>query len=287
MKNLLQTLSIFVYIKFSNLTNKNFKKLLNVFFSIILLFSYISNYQNTNFEATTKNKAIIIVSGTFASGLFYRGETCKKYYKNEAVWMPLDDMNKWRMIKGVAKFKFFNKDLFCDENGNPINANIGLPLENEPFLHKVDSDVAKYGVGNSCKKLIDTLSEKFIDYKVFLYNYDWRVDIDKASKSLTEEIKKYDEVILIGYSLGGIVACKSAVQTKELGQLEKITKFVSVATPYNGTVEPFYVLNKGMVTENNFMGKAIKFLGIQNIIKNMAPNPCRCFKGNLTDGLMK
>ncbi len=255
-----------------------FKKLLSAFFGVILLFSYGVNCQCAKLEETAKNKAVIVVPGTFASGLFYSGETCTKYYKNEAIWMPLDDKSKWRMVKGVAKFKFFYEDLSCDENGNPVNENIGLPLKNENFPYQTDADIAKYGVGNSCKKLIDTLTEKFADYKVFLHNYDWRLDIDKAAESLTEEIQKYDEVILIGYSLGGLVACKSAVQLQKLGQLRKITKYVSVAVPYNGTVEPFYVLNKGMITENDFMGKVIRILGIQNIIKYMAKNCCTTYQ---------
>ena len=115
-----------------------FKKLLNVFFSAILLFSLDMSYKNAKSEEMAKNKAVIVVPGTFASGLFYRGETCTKYYKNEAVWMPLDDKSKWRMIKGVAKFRLFYKDLSCDENGNPINKNIGLFLENKEFPYQID-----------------------------------------------------------------------------------------------------------------------------------------------------
>lgn len=253
-------------------TIKMFKKVLSVLFSVILLFSVCIGCATVKSEETSGSKAIIVVPGLFSGGLFYRDKTCRKYYKNEAIWMPLDSKSKWRMLKGVAKFKLFNKDLFCDENGNPINKNIGLALENEEFPHPVDANVAKYSVGDSCRKLVDSLTEQFKDYEVILHNYDWRLDINKAADSLTKEIQKHDEVILIGYSLGGIVSCKSAVKIKELGQLDKIKKYISVAVPYNGTVEPFYVLNKGMLTENDFMGRVIRFLGIHNIIKNMAKN---------------
>lgn len=249
-----------------------FKKILSVLFSISLTLSFIVKCTAIEKESTNARKAIIISPGIYASGLFYRGKTCNKYYKNESIWMPLDDKNRWRMIKGVAKFKFFHSDLHCDENGKPINDNIGLPLEDEDFPNSVDKDVAKYGVGNSCKKLMDILTKQFPDYKVIMYNYDWRLDIDKAAESLTEEIQKHDEVILIGYSLGGIVACRSAVLINKLGDLSKIKKYISVAVPYNGTVEALYVLNKGMRVENDFMGKIIKILGIPNIIKNMAKN---------------
>lgn len=247
-----------------------FKKLLSLFCIMVVLFTININ-QVCGLDETSKNKAIIILPGTFASGLFYSGEDCIKYNKNEAVWIPLGD-NIWRLLKGITKFMLFNKELFCDEQGNKVNKNIGLPLENEKFPNQVDEDIAKYGVGNAYKELINILTDQFKDYKVFLFNYDWRFNIDEAAGRLTEEIKKYDEVILIGHSLGGNVACKSAVQLKKMGQLGKITKFIGIAVPFNGTVEPFYVLNKGMVTENDLIGKIIKFLRIPNIIKNMAKN---------------
>lgn len=269
-----------------------FKKVLSLFFSVLLLFSFVASCQSVKSVGAVKNKAIIVVPGTYASGLFYRGKTCTKYYKNEALWMPLDDNGKWRMIKGIAKFVLFNRDLFCDENGNPINRNVGLFLKNKKFPYKADKNIVKYGVGDSCKKLINALNKRFKNYKVFLYNYDWRLGVDKAAESLTKEIQKYDEVVLVGHSLGGMVSCRSAVQLKKLGQLEKVKKYISIGVPYNGTTEAFYVLNKGMTTENDFMGMIIRLLGIQNIIKNIAQNcsttyyllPSKAYFGRLKKG---
>lgn len=247
-----------------------FKKFISLFCILTLLLTINAN-QVFGSDETPKDKAIIVVPGTFASGLFYRGETCTKFNKNEVIWMPLGD-DMWRLLKGITKFMFCYEDLFCDEDGNSINKNIGVPLENEKFPNHVDEETAKYGVGNAYKNLINSLTDQFKDYKVFLFNYDWRFSADKSAAQLTEEIKKYDEVILIGHSFGGNVACKSAVQLEKMGQLEKIKKFIGIAVPFNGTVEPFYVLNKGMVTDNDLIGKVIKLLGIPNIVKNMAKN---------------
>ncbi|GMB10324.1 MAG: hypothetical protein NkDv07_0125 [Candidatus Improbicoccus devescovinae] len=258
-----------------------FKKIFNSLFLLIFIFSFAINfcdYQVRAVEAQVKNKAVMLIGGAFSNGLFERDESGIKYNKNESIWMPLDNNNKYRMVKGVIKFKLFHKDLSTDENGKLINKNIGLPLKDEKFPHEVDANVAKYGVGNCYKKLIDNLNEKFPDYNTFLYNYDWRLDINKTSKKLTKEIQKYDEVILIGYSLGGLIACKSAVELKKLGKLNKIKKYISIAVPYNGTVEPFYVLSKGMTTENDFMAKIIRFLGIPNIVKNLAVNAASTYQ---------
>ncbi|MDR2074193.1 MAG: hypothetical protein LBP36_02365 [Oscillospiraceae bacterium] len=252
----------------------NFKKIISCLFAVTLAFSFNARAEGTQLETASKNKAIIVVHGTVAGGLFYRDETCTKYYKNEAVWMPIDDQNKWRMIKGVAKFKLFYEDLFCDEDGNPLNQKIGLSLENQKFPHEVDEKIAKYGVWYAHKTVIDTLTEEFPEHEVFLHNYDWRLDLDIAAESLTKEIEKYDEVTLLGYSLGGIVSCKSAIQLYSLGKIDKIKKFITLATPYNGTMESLYVLEKGMQTENDFMSKVIEFLNIPSIISKMSHN-CR------------
>lgn len=252
-----------------------FKKILTTLLSVTLLFSITTvNCENVKAENANadKKRAIIVVPGIYTSGLFYCGQTCKKYYKNEAVWLPLDSNHKWRMIKGIAKFRFFYNDLYCDENGKPVNKNIGLLPENSQLPYLVDEDIAKYGVANSYKKLVDTLATHFPKDSVFLYNYDWRFDIDKAATNLAQEIQKYDEVVLVGHSLGGIVACRSAVLLQKLGCLDKIKKYISIAVPYNGTAEAFFVLNKGLLTENDFMGKIIEILGVPKIIRNMAKN---------------
>ncbi len=248
------------------------KKFFNTIISFTLVFSFIANFGIAKADDQPKNKAMILVPGLFASGLFYRGEDCAKYYKNEAIWIPMDTNYKWRVAKGITKFELFNSDLGCDENGELLNKDIGVFKENESFPYEVDSNIAKYAVDGSGKNLIDTLTAKFPDRKVFMYNYDWRRDIEKAAEDLAQTIRQYDEVVLIGYSLGGIVSCKAAMKLKESGDLNKISKFISVAVPYNGTTQPFYVLNSGMYVGNDLRGKFIKFLGIHNIVKEIAKN---------------
>lgn len=261
-----------------------FKKLVSLLFALSFIFAFTADFTGVKatsetqihnkktLENTKKSKAIIFVHGVIAGGLFWRDKTCLKYNKNEAVWAPIDDNNKWRMVKGIAKLKFFYEDLLCDEDGKPLNENIGLPLENEEFPHEVDENIAKYGVWYAHKTAMDALTEQFPDYEVFLHNYDWRVSLDIAAKSLMEKIEKYEEVVIIGYSYGGIVACKSAVELYEKGEINKIKKYISLAVPYNGSVESLYVLHNGPVRENNSSDIISSLLGIPNIAKSMAKN---------------
>lgn len=225
--------------------------------------------------AEGENKAILIVPGVLSSGLFYNGQTNLKYYQNEALWLGTTD-SKVRSTKAIFKLLIYNNDLTCDENGIPTNKNVGLPCDNK-FPTVYDENIARYGVFSCYKKAIDLMEKKFgnhtpYNYKVLLYNYDWRLDCSKNSELLTSEIMKYDEVILIGYSLGGLISCKSACELLNAGGIDKIKSFISVATPYNGTVEPLYVLENGMVTGDSFMDSVIRFLNIPKIVRKIAYN---------------
>lgn len=242
--------------------------------SFTLIFSFTGNLVNANDADSQTKKAMIVVPGLLASGLFYRGEGCIKYSKNESIWIPMDVNHKRRILKGLIKLGLFTGDICCDENGQVLNKDIGAPEVTEKFPFETDSNIAKYAVDGSCKKLIDTLSTKYPDQDVFMYSYDWRRNIEKASEDLAQIIRKYDQVVLIGHSLGGIVSCKAAMKLKETGDLNKISKFISVAVPYNGATQPFYVLNSGIYTRYNSKARSIiiKLLSIDKISKKVAKN---------------
>lgn len=242
--------------------------------SFTLIFSFTGNLVNANDTDSQTKKAMIVVPGLLASGLFYRGDDCTKYYKNESIWIPMDLNYKQRVLKGIIKLGLFSGDICCDENGQVLNKDIGALKENVKFPYEADSNIAKYAVDGSCKKLIDTLSAKYPDQDVFMYSYDWRRDMEKASEDLAQIIRKYDQVVLIGHSLGGIVSCKAAMKLKETGDLNKISKFISVAVPYNGATPAFYVLNSGIDTRYDPTARKIliKLLGIDRLSKNIAKN---------------
>ncbi len=241
-----------------------------------MVFSLIFINVYSKEDDVKKNKAIIIVPGVLTSGLFYGDTESYKYYENESVWLGVSD-SKIRTLKAVIKFLIYYKDLFCDENGNPLNKHVGLSKKNSKFIYESDSKIAKFGVLNLCEKLINKLDKKFGvehggEYKIILHSYDWRMDCSENSKLLTEEIMKYDEVVLIGYSLGGLISCKSATELNERNELHRIKTFISVAVPYNGSAEALHVLEKGMATGSWVIDEIIKFTRIPGIVRDLSSN---------------
>lgn len=251
------------------------KKIVKVLMSWCMVLSLIFTNTYAVNDSNKKNKAIIFVPGVLTSGLFYNDKSNFKYYKNESVWLGVSD-SKIRTLKAAFKFLLYRKDLFCDEKGAPLNKHVGLS-RGTSYAYESDSKIAKFGVLNLCEKLISELDKNFgeskEEYKIVFHNYDWRIDCAENSKLLTKEIMKYDEVILIGYSLGGLISCKSAAELNAKNELHRIKAFISIAVPYNGAADVLCVLEKGMVTGYPIMDKMAKLTGIPGVIKELS---CNC-----------
>lgn len=249
------------------LTSFSFSLIIIIFFSIGSVFSK---------ENDNKNRAIIIVPGILSCGLFNSGERTSIYHHNEVIWITASKRHPIESLKSAYKFIKYKNSLYCDDNGNPIDKNIGPPSD-DLFLKESDKNVAKYGVLSIYNQAINMLDYQFgyqtpYKCKTILYNYDWRLDCSKNAKLLTNEIMKYDEVILIGYSLGGLVSCKCACNLLEMGEIHRIKTFISVATPYNGSPLALFMLENGTNTGSRLLDKVIKLLSISEIIKNVAKN---------------
>lgn len=258
------------------------------FLSCFLAFVYcIFCFPNFSFaesgHESHKRTAIIIVPGILSTGLFYEGKKTLKYSHNEPLWLAVGG-NKLKSIKAGIKFLFFHKDLACDENGDPCNSDIGIPSD-QPFSCSQYSDLAKYGVLSTYKKLIDSLEENFgentaYNCSIILHNYDWRVDPRKSAKLLTSKVMEYDQVILIGYSLGGLVSSACARELLNKGEIGRIKTFISVAVPYNGSVRAFHVMKSGLQVPAlgdsklpvKTLNKLLKIFGISKIVKSISHN---------------
>lgn len=249
------------------------KKFLHFLLSILFLFSF----DNLCFaqEPITK-KAIIFVPGVLTSGLFYNGSDSSVYKDNEAIFLSPDSKNKVRNVTGIKKFLSHHTDIFCDDNGCPINEKIGIS-RSDNFPSEFDKSIAKYGYGDACKKIMQFLSKTYDirnngNYNVIFFNYDWRLDCTHNADLLKNTILDYDEVVLIGHSCGGLISCKAARELYDIGQLDRIKKFISLATPFNGSVDSFYMLEGGIRTTNDVIGQLIKKMHIDEIFKNFSSN---------------
>lgn len=253
------------------------KKIWKTFLSCFVVFSLLFvNAYSKNDTGDKKNKAIIVVPGVLASGLFYNGKSNLKYSENELLWMGVSG-SKAQTLKAASKFLLYYKDLFCDESGIPVNKNIGVSKSTN-YVYESDSQTANFGILSLFEKMLGELDKNFGinnggEYKIVFHSYDWRLDCAENSKFLTKEIMKYDEVILVAHSMGGLVSCKSATELLEKNELHRIKAFVSLGVPYNGATDSLYLLEKGYLTGSPIIDRMSQTMGFPEIIKELA---CNC-----------
>ena len=195
--------------------------------------------------------AIVILPGLLASGL-YDKET------GEALWDPVksDDVDllefmgvydethvnitvdsllgEWLDLFDYAGDVLADNDrsimrrIMCDEEGNADPNVVGVPVGYEGHI--------RYGALNSYKWWAEGLEAEFGDeYEVVVFNYNWLTDTRIAARDLAAfmEQNNYTDTILIGHSMGGIVA--SEYLAMDAKSRARIDKFIAVAVPFYGS----------------------------------------------------
>ena len=204
------------------------------------------------YKLTDGKKAIIILPGLLASGL-YDQET------GEALWDPIKSdevdllefmgvydethvnitvdtlLDEWLDLFDYAgevigdTDKSIMRRIMCNEAGDPQNPNVvGVPVTYEGHL--------KYGALNSYKWWAEGLAAEFGDqYEVVVWNYNWLTDTRYAARDFADFMRQnnYTESILIGHSMGGIVAGEYLAMAAE--NRARIDKFIAVAVPFYGS----------------------------------------------------
>lgn len=249
--------------------------------SVTLLILNFSRFKKL-FLANKKNddKAIIIVPGIGCSTLHYLGRTNNIYKHGECVFFR-GDFNTWDFldlkdcaIKALNNYKL----LYCDKNGKPANKYIGL-LTDYKDVDEYDIKLSKYGFSFMFEKIIKYFEQKYGEktkhkYKIYLFNYDWRISNEDNGYRLYEEIKKYDGgVIIIGFSMGNLVFSKAATLLYKDNKLDKIKAFISTFAPYNGSIDAITFLKTGILGYPlfNFLNKFFKIDKVTMVLsKNYA-----------------
>lgn len=204
------------------------------------------------YKLTDGKKAIIIIPGLLASGL-YDQET------GDALWDPIksDEVDLLEFMGvydethvGITMDTLIAEwlDLFdyaadvigdtensimrrimCNEEGDPQNPNVvGVPVTYEGHL--------KYGALNSYKWWAEGLKAEFGDeYEVVVWNYNWLTDTRYAARDFAQFMKEnnYTESILIGHSMGGLVATEYLALGAE--SRARVDKFIAMAVPFYGS----------------------------------------------------
>ena len=93
-----------------------------------------------------------------------------------------------------------------------------------------------------------SLSYKFGSEDVYFFSYDWRLDINDSVGKLQDFIEDIDspKVNIVTHSMGGLV---SARYMTENNNVEKVNKYISIATPYLGSTKAPYAFATGDISD--------------------------------------
>ena len=211
-----------------------------------------------------------------ASQLFYNGEDNEFHKKGEALLLRNYDgiSSPISAVKDILKFKNHADMLLCGPDGLPVDDNVGL-LRDKSSADERDKLLDKYGTFFMFKDFINLLEYKFgatTPYKndIIIFNYDWRLDCEYNAKLLVKKIIDYDEVVIVAYSLGGLVASKALAIMKQQYSLKNIKAYFSVCVPYNGTIKAIRGLKTGYLSLGVVKNFLCDFISISPKIKKLA-----------------
>ncbi len=159
-----------------------------------------------------KSKAIVVIPGI--------GGTSLKESGGDHLWFSFDEEKLQR--------------LECDENGSSV--------------HTIVSDNNSVQIVElSCVRLKNFLSWEFSsEYDVKLFKYDWRLGCADAASKLQQFLTNYNEVIIVAHSMGGLVASKFLALSST--NRAKVSKVITIGTPFTGAVKGLYVMETGDFT---------------------------------------
>jgi pimeloyl-ACP methyl ester carboxylesterase len=123
-----------------------------------------------------------------------------------------------------------------------------------------------YGVLNTYSPIITSLRES--GYEVRFFPFDWRLDLEDNANILDQQINTwgYDKVILIGHSMGGLLA---RTYVENPAYAAKVEKVITVAAPYLGAPDLAWFMRTGEIPMlEKKLGVKLGIAAIADIIRN-------------------
>lgn len=126
-----------------------------------------------------------------------------------------------------------------NEKGDVIWLSLDKPLTLPSILPQLAIEnklvpYGEYGTLNTYEALVTALSGLYGKDNVRFFPYDWRQSIPASAEKLRDyidkELSNFDEVVLIGHSMGGLVSC-SLISQFGAG---KVSQVITVGTPHKG-----------------------------------------------------
>lgn len=126
----------------------------------------------------------------------------------------------------------------------------------------VDPRGVKYG--DFYQRFTAVMTKEY-GYTVIPFAYDWRLDLEQNAKLLERELEKRNlsQVILIGHSMGGLLAREFVA---DASRAQKVEKVISVGTPYWGLPKVAMFMRSGTtgIDIDKFVDKATVKAALRN-----------------------
>jgi len=142
----------------------------------------------------------------------------------------------------LPKMAFPGSDSYLDDLGLNDNGETVINLEATDIIDKTGSE----DFFNSLVTLLNNYGYKN-DSDLFVFPYDWRLDVSSSSSMLQTKIQQIkektgsDKVDVIAHSMGGLLI-KEYIKTYN-GNF--INKFIDIGTPHNGSPKSYKILTYG------------------------------------------
>ena len=140
-------------------------------------------------------------------------------------------------------------DLSLDQTGASLNKNV-KPSNDYTGPHTN----LQYGVMGAYKSQIVTLTEKYPNYDVVIFNYDWRLDVEHNEELFEQFLaeKKYKKIILTTHSLGGQV-CNQFL-AKSQANRDMVDAFIMYSPATLGATMALAYLNNAWDALDDYIG---------------------------------
>ena len=208
-----------------------------------------------------RKRAVVVIPGIVNSALVDT-ET------DEVVFDPLDsDKNDYcfddlmgdgmiqMVIDIIAETDIIRKlnDVLDRKEGNFLDKwaidDDGNSLPNIVHVDWSRDGYTKYGALEAARVPYDYFNDNYEFTKktdIFVFQYDWRLDVDRAATELIETCSDYDDVIIAAHSMGNVVTARALAKSAKFRQ--KIILNLAYAAPYFGSYSALDILENGRAT---------------------------------------
>ncbi len=174
-------------------------------------------------------KAIIIVPGIMGTKLKLNSAN-NAFPAGTQIWPPLEQGQAFNSAEEYVGALEKLYSLACNDDGSSA------------FDIVVDS-ADSYGAFEYYKNLYLMLNNQYGNEKdIIFFGYDWRKPNSVSGALLAEKVNTYDEVFIIAHSMGGLVASH---MLRNAAARCKISKLVTLGTPYLGSIDTIPLLSHG------------------------------------------